>query len=79
MVQVKSTMAATDTTITMTWDSKKRLAPQSMLEAFEFLDKQVANGEWSLRFKYLHFATGKALLQWQVDTSSKIDPTQVTQ
>lgn len=23
--------------------------------------------------------SGKALLQWQVDTSSKIDPTQVTQ
>jgi len=79
MVQVKSTVAATDTTVTMTWDGKTRLAPQSMLEAFEFLDKQVANGEWSSRFKYLHFATGKALLQWQVDTSSKIDLTQVTQ
>ena len=79
MVQVKSTVAATDTTVTMTWDSKSQLAPQSVMEALEFLDKQVEGGEWSLRFKHLHFATGKSLLQWQVDTSSKIELSQVTQ
>ena len=79
MVQVKSTVAASDTTVTMTWDSKTQLPPKSVLEAFEFLDKQVDGGEWSLRFKHLHFATGKALLQWQVDTSSKIELAQVTQ
>ena len=79
MVQVKSTVAATDTTVTMTWDSKTQLTPQAVMEAFEFLDKQVEGGEWSLRFKHLHFATGKSLLQWQVDTSSKIELTQVTQ
>jgi len=79
MVQVKSTVAATDTTVTITWDSKTRLASQAVMEAFEFLDKQVEGGEWSLRFKHLHFATGKSLLQWQVDTSSKIELSQVTQ
>jgi hypothetical protein len=79
MVQVKSTVAATDTTVTMTWDSKTQLAPTAVMEAFEFLDKQVEGGEWSLRFKHLHFATGKSLLQWQVDTSSKIELSQVTQ
>lgn len=79
MVQVKSTVATTDTTVTMTWDSKTHLAPQAVMEAFEFLDKQVEGGEWSLRFKHLHFATGKSLLQWQVDTSSKIELSQVTQ
>lgn len=79
MVQVKSTVAATDTTVTLTWDSKTKLTPQAVMDAFEFLDKHVEGGEWSLRFKHLHFATGKSLLQWQVDTSSKIDVTQVTQ
>lgn len=79
MVQVKTTVAATDTTVTMTWDSKTQLTSQAIMEAFEFLDKQVNGGEWSLRFKHLHFATGKSLLQWQVDTSSKIDLSQVTQ
>jgi hypothetical protein len=39
----------------------------------------VEGGDWSLRFKYLHFSTGKSLLQWQVDTSSKIELAQVTQ
>ena len=79
MVQVKSTVASSDTTVTLTWDSKTQLAPKSVMEAFEFLDKQVEGGDWSLRFKYLHFATGKSLLQWQVDTSSKIELAQVTQ
>ncbi len=79
MVQVKTTVAASDTTVTMTWDSKSQLAPQNVLEAFAFLDKQVDGGEWSLRFKHLHFATGKSLLQWQVDASAKIELSQVTQ
>lgn len=79
MVMVKSTVAATDTTVTLTWDSKSRLAPQSVMEALPFLDKQVEDGEWSLRFKQLHFATGKSLLQWQVDASAKIELSQVTQ
>lgn len=79
MVQVKTTVAATDSTVTMTWDSKTQLAAQSVMEALVFLDKQIESGEWSLRFKHLHFATGKSLLQWQVDTSSKIELSQVTQ
>ena len=52
---------------------------KAVISAFEFLDKQVADGEWSLRFDQLHFATGKVFLQWQVDTSSKIELSQVTQ
>jgi hypothetical protein len=79
MVQARVTVAATDNTVTLTWDRKTLLTPQAVLAAFEFLDQQLANGEWSLRFDQLHFPTGKALLQWQVDTSSKIEPTQVTQ
>ncbi len=79
MVQAKVTVSVTDNTVTLTWDRKTRLEPQTVQTAFEFLDEQLANGEWSLRFDQLHFLTGKALLQWQVDTSSKIDPTQVTQ
>jgi len=78
-VQVKSTVAASDTTVTLTWDSKTQLQPKRVLEAFEFLDKQVNGGEWSLQFNQLHFATGRALRQWAVDTSSKIDLAQVTQ
>lgn len=79
MVMVKSTIAATDTTVTLTWDSKSRLAPTSVMEAFLFLDKQVEGGEWSLKFKQLHFTSGKSLLQWQVDANARIDLSQVTQ
>jgi len=79
MVQAKVTHAATDSTVTLTWDRKTRLEPQGIISAFEFLDKQVAEGEWSLRFDQLHFATGKAFLKWQVDTSTKVEQSQVTQ
>jgi hypothetical protein len=78
-VQSKVTFAATDNTVTLTWDGKTRLAPAQVREAFEFLDKQVENGEWWLRFDQLHFSTGKSLLQWQVDNSTKIELGQVTQ
>jgi hypothetical protein len=79
MVQAKVTHAATDSTVTLTWDRKTRLEPAKIVEAFEFLDKQVADGEWALRFDQLHFHTGKVFLQWQVDTSTKIELSQVTQ
>jgi hypothetical protein len=79
MVQAKTTLAASDNTVTLTWDRKTRLTPSRALSAFEFLDQQVEGGEWSLRFEQLHFPTGKDLLQWQVDTSSKIELKQVTQ
>jgi hypothetical protein len=79
MVMVKSTIAATDTTVTLTWDSKSRLPPEAVLDAFLFLDKQVEGGEWSLKFKQLHYASGKSLLQWQVDANAKIELSQVTQ
>ncbi len=78
-MQAKVTLAATDNTVTLTWDGKTRLAPNQVREAFEFLDKQVENGEWWLRFDQVHFSTGKSLLQWQVDTSTKIEIGQVTQ
>ncbi len=79
MVQAKVTVAATDNTVTLTWDRKTRLPPSQVMAAFEFLDQQLSDGDWSLRFEQLHFLSGKALLQWQVDSSCKIDPTQVTQ
>jgi len=79
MVQAKVIHAATDSTVTLTWDRKTRLEPKGVISAFEFLDKQVADGEWSLRFDQLHFVTGKAFLKWQVDTSMRIELSQVTQ
>jgi hypothetical protein len=79
MVQAKVTRAATDTTVTLTWDRKSKLEPQAVVGAFEFLDKQVIDGEWQLRFDQLHFITGKSFLKWQVDTSTKIELSQVTQ
>ena len=79
MVQAKVTRAATDTTVTLTWDRKSKLEPQAVVGAFEFLDKQVTDGEWQLRFDQLHFITGKSFLKWQVDTSTKIELSQVTQ
>lgn len=79
MVQAKVTHAATDSTVTLTWDRKTRLEPQGVISAFEFLDKQVADGEWSLRFDQIHFATGCAFLKWQVDTCTRIEQSQVTQ
>ena len=78
-VQAKVTLAATDSTVTLTWDGKTRLAPTKVREAFEFLDEQIEGGEWWLRFDQLHFATGRSLLQWQVDASTKIEPGQITQ
>ena len=78
-VQAKVTLAATDNTVTLTWDGKTRLAPAQVREAFEFLDKQVEDGEWWLRFDQLLFATGKSLLQWQVDASTKIEAGQISQ
>lgn len=79
MAQAKVTLAASDNTVTLTWDRKTRLEPARVMTAFEFLDQQIAGGEWSLRFEHLHFPTGADLLQWQVDTSSRIDLAQVTQ
>jgi hypothetical protein len=79
MVQNKVTLAATDNTVTLTWDRKSLLHPSRVLAAFEFLDKEVPEGEWSLRFEQLHFATGKDLQQWQVDSNTKIDPGLMTQ
>ena len=79
MVQAKVTHAASDHTVTLTWDRKTRLEPQAIIAAFEFLDKQVADGEWSLRFDQIHFATGTTFLKWQVDSSTKIEQSQVTQ
>lgn len=79
MVQAKVIHAATDSTVTLTYDRKTRLEPQGVISAFEFLDKQVADGEWTLRFDKLHFATGKAFLKWQVDTNMRIELSQVTQ
>jgi hypothetical protein len=78
-VQAKVTLAATDNTVTLTWDGKTLLAPTQVREAFEFLDKQVEGGEWWLRFDQLHFASGKSLLQWQVDASTKIEAGQISQ
>ena len=79
MVQTKVTHAATDHTVTLTWDRKTRLEPQAIIVVFEFLDQQVAEGEWSLRFDQLHFATGSSFLQWQIDSNTKIELSQVTQ
>ena len=79
MVQAKVSHITTDNTITLTWGSKTRIEPQAVVEAFEFLDKQVADGEWKLNFEQLYFPTGKAFLQWQVETSTKIEPSQVSQ
>jgi hypothetical protein len=79
MVQAKVTHAATDSTVTLMWDRKTKLEPQTVVTAFEFLDKQVADGEWQLRFEQLHFATGKSFLKWQVDTSTRIELNQVSQ
>lgn len=78
-VQAKVTLAATDNTVTLTWDGKTRLGSAQVREAFEFLDKQIEGGEWWLRFDQLHFATGKSLLQWQVDASTKVEPGQISQ
>lgn len=79
MVQARVIHAATDNTVTLMWNRKSRLEPQGVISAFEFLDKQVADGEWSLTFYQLHFNTGKAFLQWQVDTNVCIESSQVTQ
>ena len=79
MVQAKVTLASTDNTVTLTWDRKTLLDPARAQTAFEFLDKEVPEGEWSLRFDQLHFATGKDLQQWQVDSSTKIEPGLITQ
>lgn len=79
MVQAKVSHAASNHAVTLTWDRMTRLEPQGIVSAFEFLDLQVAHGEWSLRFDQLHFATGKSFLSWQVESSSKIEPSQVTQ
>jgi hypothetical protein len=78
-VQAKVTVAATDNTVTLTWDGKTRLRPANVKEAFEFLDGQLDGGEWWLRFDQLHFVTGQSLLQWQVDASTKIEKGQISQ
>jgi hypothetical protein len=79
MVQAKVVHAATDNTVTLTWARKTRLDPRNLLTAFEFLDQQVPEGEWQIRFEQLHFPDGRTFLQWQVDSSTKIDASQITQ
>ncbi len=79
MVVAKVIHAATNSTVTISWDRQTRIEPQTIMSAFEFLDKQIADGEWSLRFDQLHFATGASFLKWQVDTSTKVEQSQVSQ
>jgi len=80
MVQAKVTVAAENNAVTLTWDRKSILKPVRIVAAFEFLDKEVPeNGEWSLRFDQLHFATGKDLQQWQIDSNTKIEAGLITQ
>ncbi len=64
MVQAKVVHAATDNTVTLTWARKSRLDPHNLLTAFEFLDQQVPDGEWQIRFEQLHFPDGQSFLQW---------------
>ncbi len=78
-VQAKVTLAASDSSITLTWDGKSRVTAAQAIEAFEFLDKQIEGGEWWLRFDQVHFSTGRSLLQWQVDASYSVEAGQVTQ
>lgn len=79
MVMAKITLAAQDITVTLTWDRKTQLPPGRVLTAFEFLDKEVPDGEWSLRFDQLRFPSGKAFLQWQVDMNYKIESGLISQ
>ena len=80
MVQAKVTLAAENNTVTLTWDRKTILKPTRIVSAFDFLDKEVPNGgEWSLRFDQIHFATGKDLQQWQIDSNTKIEAGLITQ
>jgi len=78
-VQVKVTHAATDTSVTLQWDSKTRLDAQRIISAFAFLDHELADGEWLLRFGQLHFASGKSFLEWQVASNTKIELGNVSQ
>jgi hypothetical protein len=78
-VQARVTLAASDTSVTMTWDGKSRVTPAQVIEAFEFLDKQIEGGEWWLRFDQVHFSTGSSFLQWQISGSYNVEAGQVTQ
>lgn len=79
VVQAKVALAAEDRTLTLTWDRKTTLEPARLQAAFEFLDQEVPGGEWELRFGQLHFPTGTAFLQWQVDSNTKVDSGLITQ
>ncbi len=78
-VQAKVTVAATDSSVTLTWDGKSRVTPAQVIAAFEFLDKQIEGGEWWLRFDQVHFSTGNSFVQWQISGSYNVEPGQITQ
>lgn len=78
-VSAKVAVAATNSTVSVNWDSSIAVSAASVLNAYGFLDGELAGGEWALRFAELHFATGQNLQQWQVDSGTKLDPKLITQ
>ena len=78
-VQAKVTLAATDNTVTLTWDGKTRLAPTRCVKPLSSSTSRVEDGEWWLGSTSCISPPASRLLQWQVDTSTKIEIGQVTQ
>ena len=72
-VEVKITEASYDRYIRLNWSDRIPLNSRRVQEGFEYLDNQLANGEWNLIFDNITFKTGKDFLQWQSDADVKVD------
>lgn len=79
MVRAKVVVAASDSYLSLSWDSKTRVAPANILRAFEFLDGELPDGEWELTLSQLHFSTGQSFQEWQVAAETKIQPELISQ
>ena len=77
--RARSIQSETDTWVSLTWDLKTHLSPQRVLGAFEYLDKELPEGEWMLSLQEAHFAKGEDLLKWQVKQAVQIDPKLIRQ
>jgi len=69
----------TDTWVAMSWDLKTQLDPQRVIAALEYLDGELADGEWAVSLQEVHFAKGSDLIKWQINQSVKLEPGVVRQ
>jgi hypothetical protein len=77
--RAKVVKATTDNHVAIAWDRSILLTQVDLLNAYAFLDGELADAEWELLAARVDFPTGKDLIDWQGKQSVRISPTLITQ